>query len=598
MEAMIDPCQNWKMHIMCVSELGNLDEFLKKKLKGKRKKFAKYFAGKDNVGNDLHFVVQHEIGHHRFCPFDHFKYGEEIISGISEGLEERNWGRPEIEQYANRIKNEFADILDNVMNMYRDKTGKYEDGFLVDYVKEGLKGSEEEGFNDEFCIFIDTIAKLGMDNSKMKDFASHFNDKYRALELDVREVVQIFTSDSALTEKVMDGKTLALEDKLKIYRNMNNRARWHQMAKEYAKIIGPHLRDQGKPKNKLTNSSSPTDTEQGIRQMIRHSIKNGHSTSYADEFTVLDEMHKMEAEDINMRMNKHDGDEMKLPIAYMARKEIGPRPDLSCVDWTNPDLEIGPNGPRMQFYEHHAPIFADEDGFLGEGRIPNILLIIDKSGSMTSCYRPQGGSSRYNLLLKSVYSMFKYLEDKDIMPHIKIGGLMFESIPNYFTGWHTYDNLNELKKALFYPDAPRYGVEGIPEQIRRNAFGTNLDAEAVKQATELADGPFWAIIVSDGAIHNQLEAKRAVSYLVDNGNYVSLVKIGEKEALDEKVKENLLAQLPESQKEEFKAMLDVYGYDDFSAHVRSVGGDVQPVANQDDLPDIMLGQTQEVYSHF
>ena len=120
---------NWKIHIQVDERLKKLDEILSqystngKELLSSFRKKNNYFKGKDNLDNLLYFIVGHEVGHWRYCP-SHIDDREEIFAGVAEGLDEIGFTREQIQENSQRIYNYFADILDNVMNMYRDKENK------------------------------------------------------------------------------------------------------------------------------------------------------------------------------------------------------------------------------------------------------------------------------------------------------------------------------------------------------------------------------------------------------------------------------------------------------------------------------------------
>jgi 6-pyruvoyl-tetrahydropterin synthase len=162
---------SWKVHISFDENLSKLDNILSEC----DKKFNQnYFLDKNNLDNLLYFIVGHEIGHWKYCPA-HIDDREEILSGVAEGLEESGFTKEKIEQHSHRLYNYFADIIDNTMNMYRDDNKeKYCDGFLAFYANQGLINE----YSDDFAIFVDINAKLGINKQDTKNFASHFCKNY------------------------------------------------------------------------------------------------------------------------------------------------------------------------------------------------------------------------------------------------------------------------------------------------------------------------------------------------------------------------------------------------------------------------------------
>jgi len=573
---------NWKIHIQVDERLKKLDEILSqystngKELLSSFRKKNNYFKGKDNLDNLLYFIVGHEVGHWRYCP-SHIDDREEIFAGVAEGLDEIGFTREQIQENSQRIYNYFADILDNVMNMYRDKENKrFADGFLTFYTKEGIIGK----YTEDFFMFVDTIAKLGIDDKAMKNFAETFRKDYTRLNPKTKKIIELLAEDTSIADKAMDANgILTLEEKVGIYHALDDKEKWHYKAKEFAKIIGKHVKDE-KEKNNSTHSSNGNanqhnhgQSEEDIRKLVRRSLEKGHSTAYAPAGIALDEIYKARAEQLAIEIQAQEGDLSKLPIGYLQREEIKDNDfDLNRVDWQNPELGLDKDGrEEIEFFEMQSPFFAEKKGHEKGGQIPDILWLIDKSGSMTAGYNPERGTGPYDMLLRSAYSVFKYLEDHDQIQHMKFGNVLFESIPNYFSGWRSYFDMQHVKETMLDPS--RYNVEINPKDIikarlfgNRNIGGTNLDELVVKEAVDDNDRKFWAIVVSDGDIHNTEEAKRAISYIASKGNHISFINIGS-------------------------------GYSgSFSDHVREVGGDVHNVSDSSDLPKLILGKAKEIYA--
>jgi hypothetical protein len=197
---------------------------------------------------------------------------------------------------------------------------------------------------------------------------------------------------------------------------------------------------------------------------------------------------------------------------------------------------------------------------------------------MIGNYDPVQGIGAYDILLRTAWSVFKYLEDTDQIKHMKFGSILFEGIPNYFSGWNGFWNMRDFKDTLLDPCAYREQFRGKSEEeiqraMSRNKGGTNLDIDAVRQAMEQSNGKFWALIVSDGDIHNYSEAEQAVREITNKGNHLTYI-------------------------ETRAPRVGTGGCTAFGQSVIDAGGEYIPVSSPEDLRDVVLGKAFNVYSAY
>ena len=584
---------HWKIFVDFDKRIDKLDDILGKinvstidKLRGQRS----YFDGKDNLDSLLYFVVGHEVGHWKHCP-GHIDDREEIMSGVAEGLQRIGFDSEKVENQSQRVYNMFADILDNVMSMYRDKKKeKFQEGFLGFYAKEGSLCE----YSDDFYLFVDTQVRLGIDEPLMKKFASFFRKDKDALSNVTKEILNILVEDSSLAAKIMN-EQLTLQEKVDIYHRLNEKNKWHRKARDFASLLGKYIKEQDPNDNRLSHGyggqSGKPRQQQGskgnnkhegcnhaddknIRELVKRSLKKGHSVGYAPKTIALDELYKMRAERIVMDLKKREGDMYRLAVAYLQRKEItNSNFNMNNVDWQNPEIGMDEKGQlTLDFLEKLNPVFADKKGAEKGGRLPDILFIVDRSGSVIEGYDPGRGTGAYDMILRSMYSVFKYLEDNNQIQNMRFGTILFDNIPNYFSGWKTFYDMQDIKDPLLMPGDPKFNPEinfimkkMIPKQ-RGFLGGTNLDLDTIVEATDDKQGNYWAIIISDGEIHNRGEAREAVQYMADKGNPISFIRVG-------------------------------YSMDnEFAEYVSEVGGQVYHVKDASDLSKLVLKEAKHHYA--
>lgn len=549
----------WNIHVKYDSSLESLDSLLAKNknpvlglFQRQKDELGDLFEGKDNVSNMLYFIIGHEIGHWKNCPFDWDHY-EDIISGVSKGLKDIGATTEEIKRHSPRITNYFADIIDNVMNMYRDPDKEqYQDGFLAFNAKEGKLSN---GFPKDFATFIDVTCKLGMDTQPRKNFAQLFTQEH--ISPYTSEILNILITDKEIAKKTKK-EELSLQEKIKVYHQLGNNKLWYFKAYDFTKIIGKLLLEEQRKKqtqdyqNSLPGEHNHADElEEKTPELVNRSIAKGRIPLYADDFLLLDSLYKSRAK--KLIMNANDEIRQKLVIAHLNRTEMNQNSVLSNVDWQNPELGVDEFGnEELILYEKIHPLTFKSGGSIDERTIPDLLLVLDCSPSMTSGYNPKAGTGAYDTLLRSVYSMFNTLDDNDQIQNMNFGAILFEGMPNYFSGWQSFYEMKKLKEVLFKPS--NYVTGG----------STLLDKSKLIQATDEAKSNFWTIFVSDGEVDNINDATPGIEYLANHSRQISLINISE-------------------------------GPTKLSHVISGLGGDVINVANPQELPNTLLGRTKEIY---
>jgi len=502
------------------------------------------FLGKDNLDAMLIMIVDHEIGHWEYCPFDWDNHAE-ILQGAIEGVQDVKLRQPPIslphytqlepdettKQIARRLTNMFDDIIDDVANMYRNpRKEHYADGFIGFYA---LEAERNQGFTKTFATFIDCICKLGTD--AYKNFTEQYATTYDPAL--TRQALDIFTQSHKLTQRAIHGQ-LQLQDKVAIYHSMMEKTQWKSKAREFARLLTPHLEENeknqthkqsgqiaeqdqtpGQPAqtskpNQLANQAAFAQAmEEHLPEMIKHAIRKGQRADFAPSGEFIDELYKQRAEEIAMSAEE-DGETTQLAITHLQKQPLHPHSNVGNVDWHAPQPTLQDNQIQLQFFEKHTPYTHALPGADKGTALPDILLMIDSSGSMTYDYNPHEGSGTYDTLMRAVYSVFKHLEDKGYLYHMKLGTVLFEGKPNYFSGWHEHSSMIEAKKPLL--ESHKYG-QGI---------GTQLEHTTIRNAIDENPNKFWAILVSDGGVNNPTEARLALNSLRDAGNTLSYIKVG------------------------------------------------------------------------
>jgi uncharacterized protein with von Willebrand factor type A (vWA) domain len=159
--------------------------------------------------------------------------------------------------------------------------------------------------------------------------------------------------------------------------------------------------------------------------------------------------------------------------------------------------------------------------------LPDILFMVDTSGSMDWAYAEQNGTvdasgpmHSYDLACTAVHSVVNYLEKSKKAAWMKFGSVTFSSTTK-FSGWKDHKDIKEIFKALY----------------DKENSGTSLDSAVIDEVLKSKNDNFWAIMMTDGAIGNEEEALQKVQEMVEQGNYFTLIHIGTENSFCKKIKE-------------------------------------------------------------
>ncbi len=167
-------------------------------------------------------------------------------------------------------------------------------------------------------------------------------------------------------------------------------------------------------------------------------------------------------------------------------------------------------GEDMWMYEkRQLSPRADMPENLQPTSFKDLLFIVDTSGSMLWTGKALDGFE-YDLAVRSVFSILKYLEYTKKAAYLNYGLIQFSS-HTYFSGWKDFNHIKELKNAL---------IE------RYEGGGTEFNPDALYLAASQKSDKFLAILISDTWIYNDTETIEAFKNVMREGNDVAILQIG------------------------------------------------------------------------
>ncbi len=234
-----------------------------------------------------------------------------------------------------------------------------------------------------------------------------------------------------------------------------------------------------------------------------------------DEYKPFDEVYWANAKEIVIRLKGSDmGPESKsegeaFPLFWMSRRPVVEGEPLNKIDYF-----------RTRFMSGGMTLYKKKDPFLmpmkmGQKQPPphapsDTLFINDVSGSMNWSGEPMDGSP-YDMSLRSIYSVMKYIETQGSERDVQYGLIQFSGSTNW-SGWKPHRDMYDMRRQLFT------GYEG---------GGTELNTDIVRQA--LSQNPNRRMIVfmvTDGQIANWQETADLFKDVTSKGNTVVLFQMG------------------------------------------------------------------------
>jgi hypothetical protein len=276
----------------------------------------------------------------------------------------------------------------------------------------------------------------------------------------------------------------------------------------------PHIQVSGVPfepfAHRLNNDPSFR------RRLMQIGIGCGSPPAHSMDFETLDTLYRGRVTKVKIESEVIHRKGMAFDIAYMTREELGSGfPSLDRIDWGATRI-LGDG--TLKLYEKKIPITDKTPAKLEMAGFPDLLFIVDSSGSMS--WDPRGGTGPYDSLLRAIYSIFDFLERHNKAQYMQFGVVNFSGT-TVITPWHRFAELEEVKKSLF----------------KHQNGGTKLDCAAVRRIVQSSPDRFLCLMVTDTQISNAKEVFTTVQMMVDNGHGFVLIQIGQPSPLTQQLKD-------------------------------------------------------------
>jgi hypothetical protein len=446
-------------------------------------------------------AIKHEFGHWEKCPFD-VDYFEEIMDGVSTGLKSAGIAKEKIPELTFPIANMFMDLVVNTL--YGLEDDEFRLGMYAFYLKEAnlKKGGIGKGYPDGYGIFVDVQSKL-YQIGDFRRLAEKFSN-YGKIKADSQRIVALLTNEH-IARKAFSN-TLDEEDKRFVKELLEDRSKWRRKAAKFAQLISKYKID-----TQMDSSfTRKFKKDRGFRrEVIKRGIEKGHELLYAEKFDILDEIYDKESEEIILRFLGKKDTTFNFPLFWMKRERVEEDDKLDNIAWERTLFVDRGGEEEVWLFKKKVPYEIEVGRVVGPKSFEDILFIIDVSGSMDWSGEPLDGS-KYDLAIRSVYGVVKYLEKIGKAVHLNYGLIQFGDRTTW-SGWKSYWKLDELKRRLFE------GYQGGT---------TELDPKKVEEAWNSRNDNFLTFMLSDGEIHENFDQAVSVcKKIIDYGNDFVLLQL-------------------------------------------------------------------------
>lgn len=386
-------------------------------------------------------------------------------------------------------------------------------------------------FSKHFTLFLNTAAKLYLDEEKERYWQEYYAEDFEELEEETKNILEILLDDYDIAERIAD-RTATKQDWKKALHEMEYKyKRWPEKNKEVAEIFLKYLDPEEQPKGTGMNMffQDFIDNPEDMDEAIENLVKKGKPLYLTDKDTVYNSIYRQKAQDIVMEEIRKDKEEGRLKIKDISFKKTA-IPTLSGIKWSKTRVKYVNGEPQFEFFKEEVPLEIPGSFPKITRGIPDMLFMVDTSGSMRWAYAEHGGNIdtskemvEYDLACTSIHSVINYLEKSKKAPWMKFGAVTFSDKTN-FSGWKEHKDIDEMFKTLY----------------DKEDSCTKLDTRVMDEVLKSKSDNFWAIMVTDGALNNESEALQKIQEMVEQGNYFTLIHIDSRgwgNSFCEKIKE-------------------------------------------------------------
>jgi len=508
-----------------------------------------------------------QIGSFKVCPSSIYDYYE-ILDASADGLRSAGANEAEVIDFAVPVTSLFiASVVSAVYGIEGPDPPSFRTGWQLDHIiSSNSRGTTLQTYR---ALYANIQLRLWSDNRQLAEaLRSHFPLPFDTLAFETDRGVAILLDSFEFVESE-DGLAWTGGDNVQelILNELHWDWRsWPIKAFQWAEMIGPYLiaeqkdrqlpprsqlapagrhvrpSDEARDRRNIVRTRSqaaardlPWLSEQTIGQLdglptepysdritndawfrqrlLQIGIGRGRSPKFMD-FEALDALYRSRVTKVQIESEVACKKGAAFEIAHLSREELrSTMPGFNNIDWGA--TRIDPNG-RLQLYEKKIAITDDTPAKLEMIGFPDLLFIVDSSGSMK--WDPKAGTGPYDSLLRAVYSVLYFLERHGKAQYMRFAVVNFSGT-TVQTPWLPFAELRKVKELLF----------------KHQGGGTTLDCAVVRQIVDASPDRFLCLMVTDGQISNATDVLCIIKAMVAKGHGFVLIQIGRPSALTQQL---------------------------------------------------------------
>lgn len=274
--------------------------------------------------------------------------------------------------------------------------------------------------------------------------------------------------------------------------------------------------------------SHPFGGDRGYGPSARYADHRGHSGGPLpsslgpheprfNDFEYIDRYYSERAKSLVIRDESEDK-KVKVPeriiVGYLDHEPASVQDLITGqIDWvkTRVDTTQSDIAERIRLFRRAEPLEVPSGGDEPESmNMPNLLLIVDSSGSMgfnPAATEPSRG--KYDVVLMAAWGMFAYIQSRRDLQDVRVGAVNFSSDTSA-SGWHACTELIPVKKVL----------------AKFKGGSTVLNVPALQKEYETRPGKILTVVMTDGNLRNTADVLAELQRMVRDGNRLVLLHIG------------------------------------------------------------------------
>ncbi len=476
----------------------------------------------------VEFACRHERGHWTHCPQEQ-RWGYQVEEGVTRGLAEKLGPGQVSEPAVQELTHLFCDLVTDLCEAAEPGEGP---GFLEGRALGCLRQWRALGPSDvttrvRLCLLARVLFPGPSEEPFRTSLAAATEEWLGRQDAKTRAAIgraaKVFRPTPFRKKRVRAARLGGLDPEAR--KGLEDRGSWNGKARQVARALADWFRPTGADSACATGASlGPVSGR--VAPYDGEGPGPPPSLELAEaEFRWRDHLYQARGDRVGLGLAPELGrGRVEVPYAWLqarrlAQEESAPASDL----WWSRTLLVpsGPTGQELWFYRKEQPLSLSLPGGPPLPQLPHLAFVVDASRSMD--WEPERGAGPYDLVLRTLYGLWRSLEGSLLADRLHYAALTFSS-RTCFSGWHPWHDLDPVKRTL----------------LRWEGKHTYLDVRQLDRLAEEAPGPFAVFLITDAAFEERRNGQEVLRKLLEwhrAGRQVVFVQLGGEGRLFQRLRE-------------------------------------------------------------